>query len=257
MTQQAFSQPDDQRQLDRLVDGDLSEPQRRELLAQLDRAPDGWRRLALSFLEAQCWQETASALCEPTTVAEPSSVAIERSLRSSAQPRSRVDALWKPWIAAPLAMAASFFVAFALGIVLRGAWQGRHADLTTPTAGNSDQTFANVLAEHQAQARAKAALDSELHDSDLAAADDPAAGDGFPLDDATEIWLPVDLVNADEGLDGNVSPAVPRPVLESLKRLGHQVQTHRSLWPVDLTNGQRALVPVDEVEIRYVGNEYY
>ena len=45
----------DPRIFDRLVDGELSEAERRELLQMLDRRPDGWRRCALAFLEQQTW----------------------------------------------------------------------------------------------------------------------------------------------------------------------------------------------------------
>ena len=40
-------------QLDRLVDGELSEPQRRELLSGLDREPEGWRRSPWPFSKAR------------------------------------------------------------------------------------------------------------------------------------------------------------------------------------------------------------
>ena len=46
-----------QSQLDRLVDGELTEADRRELLLQLEHEPEGWRRCALAFLEAQCWEQ--------------------------------------------------------------------------------------------------------------------------------------------------------------------------------------------------------
>src|SRR5690349_18552203 len=46
---------DDSRVLDRLVDGELSELERQELLSALDDEPAGWRRCALAFLEAQTW----------------------------------------------------------------------------------------------------------------------------------------------------------------------------------------------------------
>ena len=45
--------PIDDSMFDRLVDGELSPGERRQLLASLDNQPDGWRRCALSFLEAQ------------------------------------------------------------------------------------------------------------------------------------------------------------------------------------------------------------
>ena len=38
-----------QRQVDLLVDGELSEAERRALLLQLEHEPDGWRRCAWRF----------------------------------------------------------------------------------------------------------------------------------------------------------------------------------------------------------------
>src|SRR5712692_7228638 len=48
----------DRELLDQLVDGELSDTERQELLARLDAEPDGWRRCALAFLEAQSWRES-------------------------------------------------------------------------------------------------------------------------------------------------------------------------------------------------------
>ena len=47
----------DDTRFDRLVDEELSEEERRELLGQLDDEPGGWRRCAIAFLEAQCWRQ--------------------------------------------------------------------------------------------------------------------------------------------------------------------------------------------------------
>ena len=57
---------DDARVLDRLVDGELSQAERRALLAALDDEPGGWRRCALAFLEAQSWRwQLAKLSTEP------------------------------------------------------------------------------------------------------------------------------------------------------------------------------------------------
>jgi hypothetical protein len=45
----------DERLLDRLVDGELDEAARAELLRSLDANPECWRQCALAFLEAQTW----------------------------------------------------------------------------------------------------------------------------------------------------------------------------------------------------------
>ena len=43
--------------IDRIVDGGLTPAQLRHAVGELDLAPDGWRRCALAFLEAQYWSE--------------------------------------------------------------------------------------------------------------------------------------------------------------------------------------------------------
>src|SRR5262249_14017698 len=52
-------------QVDRLVDGELSNAEQREVLLAADREPDGWRRLALAFVESQALRLELSALMKP------------------------------------------------------------------------------------------------------------------------------------------------------------------------------------------------
>src|SRR5688572_28050810 len=47
--------PIDDSMFDRLVDGELSPDERRQLLTSLDDQPDGWRRWEQRLLEAQAW----------------------------------------------------------------------------------------------------------------------------------------------------------------------------------------------------------
>ncbi len=54
-------QPDNAR-FDRLVDGELSSAEYQALLAALDEEPGGWRRCALSFLEAQALERELGSL---------------------------------------------------------------------------------------------------------------------------------------------------------------------------------------------------
>ena len=62
----ANESPRDDHRFDLLVDGELSEAQRRALLAGLDDEPGGWRRCAMAFLEAQALkQDFGSILQEP------------------------------------------------------------------------------------------------------------------------------------------------------------------------------------------------
>jgi len=95
---------DDARLIDRLVDGELSERKRRELLLSFENQSGGWRRCALAFLEAQVFHQALSLEAAPAAV----SLAV-RPIRR--HPRSR---LWRP-MARMTALAASLAAAFALG----------------------------------------------------------------------------------------------------------------------------------------------
>lgn len=100
--------PDDDRdrRIDRLVDGELPEADRRALLARLDAEPDGsgWRRLALASLEARCWSEALAPAAAP--VAHPRPVAV------------------RPRASARLAAAAGLVLAFTAGWLTRGGPPG-------------------------------------------------------------------------------------------------------------------------------------
>ncbi|MEE2640201.1 MAG: hypothetical protein VX768_06205 [Planctomycetota bacterium] len=51
--------------LDRLVDNDLSDDEYRQVLSWVEEKPDGWRQLALAFLESQALEKELSSLqCE-------------------------------------------------------------------------------------------------------------------------------------------------------------------------------------------------
>jgi hypothetical protein len=102
---------DERGHVDRLVDGELSDAERRALLARLDREPDGWRRCALAFLEAQCWREALDPLAARSgSTVRPSAVG-----KAAARPRTpgRARGLFS--------RAAVLLAAFALGWAVRGA----------------------------------------------------------------------------------------------------------------------------------------
>ena len=52
--------------LDLLVDGELPEDRRTELLRQLDQSADGWKHCALRFLETQSWQSALTKTSAPS-----------------------------------------------------------------------------------------------------------------------------------------------------------------------------------------------
>jgi anti-sigma factor RsiW len=205
---------DKQRLLDLLVDGELSDGDRRELLAWCEREPDGWRRCAMAFLEAQDWSSVLGALTETS----PQAAAVEQTARSmqatSAKTLARPTPFWniRQW-GTMLAMAASVVLAFTLGLWVRDA--GKAGQLTP--SGPPD---VNVVSNGQRTASGA-----------------PVAGrEGADADE----WLPVDAAG------------VPDDVRQALERMGHHVEQQRRFVPYRLDDGRRMVIPVDQVEVRPV-----
>jgi hypothetical protein len=42
-------------------------------------------------------------------------------------------------------------------------------------------------------------------------------------------------------------------VRQALERVGHRIEQRRALYPVQLDDGRRAIVPLDLVEVQYRG----
>ena len=240
------------RQLERLVDGEISEAERRALLVRLDDEPEGWRQCALAFLEAQCFREALAPLGRSEGRAEVE--ATEPGAKVSAGAGARAGA----WRRSPrlqvmikaLAMAASFMVALGLG----WWWHGEGAApqvAQSGTSANGSPTDPTKRDQFPAAAMAGS----------------PAA-DGSPWRMVTlsvpgtepgqrqAIRVPAVERNAIDGAWLNGLPGLPPDVLQALRRTGHQVQQSRQLVPVPLEDGRRLVVPVDQFEVRYVGDGY-
>jgi hypothetical protein len=110
---------DDARLIDALVDGELSDPRRADLLRRLELSPGGWRQLSLAFLEAQSWQQALRA---------------ESSVRQ-ASPKTAERRTSRRAIAWTGAWAVSAALAFSVGLALNGRSQpGSAMNAATTTA---------------------------------------------------------------------------------------------------------------------------
>lgn len=222
----------DDRQFDLLVDAELTEAERRELLTSLDEVPDGWRRCALAFLEAQSWREELS----PIRRQEASKPRPRRSLRR-----------WVPsgpWATA-LAMAASFLVALVLGLMVR--------DVDQPAS-----RIAEGLGESAAVPHGLASVELPQ----LGPADAPWQIVTLPVSSGPEGAPRLIQLPATESSDIDTSleafpAAVPDELLQALERSGHRIQRQRRLFPFSMEDGRQLVVPVDQIEVRYVDNPAY
>jgi hypothetical protein len=224
-----YSRAEDER-FDRLVDGELSETERKELLTSLDREPDGWRRCALAFLEAQCWKKELRDLRQTVSACAVPFASPRHARKRSSSPLGLLGTL--------MAMAATFFL--ALGI---GAWwlnYNQHG-----LAPGPDQ-IAGRSGEPSATANSSAPW--QMVKLFPAGSTDPNQAIQLPAlvrDRIDENWL------------RNLPAPIPESVAENLRRNGYKVQTQQELLPLRLDDGRQLVVPVDKVELNYVGNPTY
>ncbi len=244
----------DSEMLDALVDGELPEAQRRELLERLDRVPGAWRACALAFLEAQCWKESLRAPSTPGP--RPVEVHPSRLHRRRAM-----------GIGALLATAASLLVALGLGWGIGSVWRSGRS-------GSSGERLADVF-EGPGAATFVPRPDSGLEASRQIAGSDYRSAPGPVAPQAENPWRTVRVslpgrlglgpheielpVTEAERLDESWFRPAPLPaeLCEGLRRLGYEIRQHRELVPAPLEDGRRVVMPVDQVEIRYVGNGPY
>lgn len=234
-------------QLDRLVDGELSPIEYRELLEALESEPDGWRRTAMTFLQAQAFgQDLATLRHEIDVPASIDSASITPSARDHGT--------------APLALAiaASFLVAFGLGAWWRS--NSIHSDnppvssvatgISNGGSGNPSSRTGTELTRDVTPARDELPRQSVPPEQLTLLVD---RGDGqsdrvdmpvYDKDDAYARWL------AEQ-------PLMPLEVERDLRRAGFRIERQRQWAPVRLGDGRRAVFPVDELQITPVSDRSY
>ncbi|MGA2063946.1 MAG: hypothetical protein ABSG86_03205 [Thermoguttaceae bacterium] len=234
------SPPDDPRRFDRLVDGELSEPERRTVVLRLEDEPGGWRRCALAFLEAQGWKQAFGAMVDAAAGPSP-----------AARPAARRD--WRRGLGTVLAVAASFLLAFVLGMHVRGrpAVPGSGGPLAgSGMAGNAGEAVAGRV-PRQAETPGRPPSPATPPERwQLVTLKAPAGPEG----EMATIRLPAVQRNTldQQWLDA-VPMAVPDEMLRALRQRGLEVQQHREVLPVEMQDGRRLIVPMDQIEVHYVG----
>ncbi|HUT92829.1 MAG TPA: hypothetical protein VMY37_25270 [Thermoguttaceae bacterium] len=236
--------PDDER-FDLLADGELPEPERRRLLSGLDHVPGGWRRCALAFLEAQSWKEEMQSI-RPESTAQARGA---RPIRRTGFPGGFFGTL--------VAMAASFILALGLGVAFQDI--GRPG----PELGPSRIEIAG--GPQQPEASASKAVEPQIPPGPSAP---PAAPDhawqlvsvpvGTGPDGTQSIQVPArEGDRVDEQWMDRFAPTIPAELAEALKQQGRELRWSRQLVPFPLEDGQQLVVPLEQVELHYVGNPVY
>jgi len=234
--------------IDRIVDGKRTPADLRAAIDRLDREPDGWKRCALAFLEAQCWRESFRAMGESApSPTERRSFSVPRAALSSTGIRRR-------WLRGSIA-AGIVAASFAMG------WVG-HAARPRPTAEQVAITDASEgphssPSEVDSSERIRFTAVSQSDDRYPQTRDD-VARPVMRLRIGTESAEAEVPILAGPGIDAEWLKNQPSPVSEHgqvvLQQHGYQVDQRRRLITTVLADGRRVTVPIDQVQIRYTGS---
>lgn len=229
------------RRLDRLVDGEMSRADEAQILAQLDTIPEGWKRLALSFVEARRWgsalKENAwpslDVVCERATMTRPA----ESVVTPAPKPAPNRTGRWT--FVAALSISLLFGAAGGLGLAKWRAAQredlGRGSVAGSAKPGEGSQKATKRAANPQS-----IPVDETLTVLVGSSSPDQAQPVDLPL-------VPVSQIDPD-WIDGS-EPVIPTRVREKWEQQGRTIQVSRRLYPVQMNDGRRVVIPIDEVEV--------
>lgn len=206
-----------QRQLDRLVDGELTAHEYSQLVKSLEINPQGWKSCALAFLQAQAFKKDLGAMAQDVA---PAKAVVTR--RPAASPKS-----WTTWSA----LAASLMLMFLLG---RGSYGPAS---WSPPAENRIAT--SPLPQPEPSATSKPSLNNP--GKLTLVVDEPGSG-------KREVDIPYyDGADVDPATVFSQSQGVPLDVQQSLRNMGYDVSLNKHYVPLKHSDGRQFLVPVDRL----------
>ena len=236
--------PLDGRVFDLLVDGELDSARQHELLSRLDTTPDGWRRCALAFLEAQAWRSdlrsTIDAPISPRWPGEGRAV-----VRTSLITRVGRWSL----------LALGLCLAFGAGWLTRpGASSRRNIDSDAPAAALAT---GGATSDERTE---KTPPGPDQEGPQLPGSMRMAGILTLQVDDhgrMRQVRVPIlDASGIDVQKLLEQAPAARSQAIEALERRGNKVETHRQLLTVDLKDGRKLILPVDQVDVRFANRVY-
>ncbi len=226
------TEPLTQREIDRLVEGELSQPERRQLIARIEEEPEGWRRCGLAFLEAQSWRKSLRLVVARSTER---SVAADENRPVFASSRRRMHFL--------ATVVATAVASLLIGIGIGKSWtaEGRSVvDHEPNRAVNKVDPSVSEMSEAQPP---NVPVEDEVrfvgyvsYDNDQEGAQTVPiiSGPGF-----NEQWL------------ANQPAPLSEYEISQLEGRGWRVHQERRLIRVQLTDGRTLTVPIDTVAYQF------
>lgn len=250
-----------QRNIDRLVDGECGWDEAQTVLEQLERTPDGWRRLALTFLESQTLERELGTARAASRLASVTPAVVPAPNHASSASSRRLPA----WVGQALCLSAALLLGFVLG---QNGWNHKTAT-DTPNMASAPPSAPQSAPQPSEERPADSVSPSTVAKAGTSSKDSSSvavsSGESLSMlvsdpqtSEVREVKLP--LVRAD-GADSTTwqtaSSPVPETVRAALERLGQEVHVERKLYPVMLGDGRTVVLPIDDVEVRSANRPRY
>ncbi|MDA7978157.1 MAG: hypothetical protein MPJ50_05230 [Pirellulales bacterium] len=181
---------------------------------------------------------------------------------ATAKPFSRMAPVWQSPVGVVAAMGACFLLAFMLGLAVRETGDDSRVDAGHQTS-NSTNSAANPANTNLTNSDIDNAQQNDASMQSLAANTNNVSGSGTwgtvslasngANPEASPLELPVVDGPSMKDWFSTMPPPVHPKTLAELRRTGHEVTTQTQWMTVRLEDGRFAVVPVDEVQVRYVG----
>jgi hypothetical protein len=201
----------DERYWTRLIDGELSFSDQRELLGTLDEIPGGWKRLALALLEADAFRR------ELRSISPPEPVAIATPVKSANRPNGYVKQI-----------AAACVIGLGLGVGIEHSHR--------PIAAFVGETIPVAIQRTSSEVRTQETLKLVFADAQLG-----VQSVDLPVIDAGEVAV-AELVH---------QSAVSDEMRKNLEAQGGVIHEERSYVPVSLTDGRQGIAPISDVVVEF------
>ena len=206
------------RQIERLIDGELNQDEQQHLLETLDRDPNTWRSVALGFVESQLIQSELIAL-RPEPMPEPATA----PANSTAPPRRNT-------LSRVMTIVAAAAAAFSIGIVARHWWPEPAPPDPNSLVGSPRTPVRNTPA---------------VQLKPVPRSNDSLRTVRIPI-------LPADH-NVARMVDGQ--PTLTPELAADLQRSGHMVSEERRYYRVTLDDGREVMIPVREIQVEFRGEK--
>ncbi|MDR1384666.1 MAG: hypothetical protein LBJ67_12610 [Planctomycetaceae bacterium] len=245
-----------QQQLDLLVDGELPEEDRKNLLTILDQLPDGWKKCAVTFLEAQLFSQALRTTARQKTVSPINSTMPPRS-NNTAQSKNK-----RHWLQT-LATA----VCVSLAAFILGGWfvyQWKNSQTSPLETGEFVQNTPQENHENNA-----VFPNNEYEPAYFANPINPVFANVTPqkmpnpeyvtlsMDDS---WQAAQIPcyrssDIDAGRYLNSPPPISNRELQRIIQRGGDVDVNRHNLVVPVGNNRHAVIPVDQIIVKYNGGD--